>query len=139
MTFDDRRPRALLATLAAALPLAGTALVAAPAEAAWTPTLRWHGAVTQACRTPLENGKVRVDVRVNNSRGTDRATGGLNRVRANGTPGNAWTYTDTVAPGATSDAVSLTFGPRSKVWLLVGRNGGSTGGAAVALRSLAPC
>jgi hypothetical protein len=139
MTASRRRARLLVTALAATLPVVGAVVVAAPAQAAWTPTLRWHGAVTQACRTPLDNGKVRVEVRVNNTRGTDRASGGLNRVRANGTPGNAWTYTDNVAPGAVSDTVSLTFAPGSKVWLLVGSRVGITGEDAYPLRGLARC
>ncbi|GAA4698638.1 hypothetical protein GCM10023349_13510 [Nocardioides conyzicola] len=113
--------------------------LAAPAQAAWTPTVRWHGAVTQACKKPLDNGKVRVRVRVNNTHGTDRAAGGLNRVRANGQPGNAWTYTRTVRPGAVSNAVTLDFQRGSRVWLIVGSQVGITGERAYGLGALDRC
>lgn len=119
--------------------IAATVLVAAPAQAAWTSTERWHGAVTQACKVGLDNGKVRVKVRVNNINGTDRAAAGLNRVRANGQPARAWTYTRTVARGGVSSPVSLDFEPGSRVWLLVGSNVGITGERAYALRGLARC
>ncbi|GAA4737280.1 hypothetical protein GCM10023350_21590 [Nocardioides endophyticus] len=130
--------RTLLALLSTGL-LAATTLAAAPAQAAWTPTERWHGAVTQACKVGLANGKVRVKVRVNNTNGTDRAAAGLNRVRADGQPARAWTYTRTVARGAVSSPVSLDFEPGSRVWLLVGSNVGITGERAYALRSLDRC
>lgn len=119
--------------------LAATVLVAAPAQAAWTPTVRWHGAVTQACKVGLDSGKVRVKVRVNNANGTDRAAAGLNRVRPNGGPGSAWTYTRTVARGNVSSPVSLDFEPGSRVWLLVGSQVGITGERAYALRSIDRC
>jgi hypothetical protein len=130
--------RTLLALLSTGL-LAATTLAAAPAQAAWTPTVRWHGAVTQACKVGLDNGNIRVRVRVNNTNGTDRATAGLNRVRANGEPGSAWTYTRNVARGAVSSPVSLVFEPGSRVWLLVGSRVGITGERAYALRSLDRC
>ena len=118
---------------------ATTVLAAVPAEAAWTPSVRWHGAVTQACKVPLDNGKVRVRVRVNNNNGSDRAAGGLNRVRANGQPGNAWTYTRTVARGAVSNVVTLDFARGSRVWLLVGSQVGITGERAYKLSAIARC
>jgi hypothetical protein len=131
--------RSLLVLLTAGLMAATTLLVATPAQAAWTPSVRWHGAVTQACKAALDNGKVRVHVRVNNTNGTDRATGGLNRVRENGQPGGAWTYTRNVARGNVSNVVSLDFDPGSRVWLIVGSQVGITGERAYALRGLRRC
>lgn len=134
MTSRHTLPAVLTTSL-----LAATVLVAAPAQAAWTPTERWHGAVTQACKVGLDSGKVRVKVRVNNNKGTDRAAAGLNRVRPNGEPGSAWTYTRTVARGSVSSPVSLDFEPGSRVWLLVGSQVGITGERAYSLRSIDRC
>lgn len=71
--------------------------------------------------------------------GTDRAAAGLNRVTAGGEPGSSWTYTRTVAHGAVSAPVALTFAPGSKVWLIVGSAVGITGEKAVLLRNIARC
>lgn len=132
-------PRSVTIGLLTAGVVAATTLAAAPAQAAWTPTVRWHGAVTQACKVPLDNGKVRVRVRVNNNNGSDRATGGLNRVRANGQPGSAWTYTRNVRPGVVSNTVTLDFARGSRVWLLVGSQVGITGERAYRLSALDRC
>lgn len=127
---------ALLAVLASLL--VGL-LPAAPASAAWKSALTWRGAVTQACRAPQPDGDVRVRVRLNNARGSEISSGGLNRVRANGTEGNAWTYTRSTRPGVVSPAVSLDFARSAKVYLLIGSRVGITDWRTVRVADLPRC
>ena len=114
-------------------------LAAAPASAAWKKTLTWKGAVTQACRAPQADGDLRVKVRLNNRDGKAGSTGGLNRVRADGSTGNAWTYTRHVRPGKISNVVSLDFARGSKVYLLIGSDVGITGERIIKVSALPRC
>lgn len=118
-----------------------TALVATPAHAAaWSNVLRWEGAVTQACQSVQVDGNVLVQVRVNNRRGQQVATAGLNVVRSNGQPGNKWTYTKgNTGTGKVSNPVSLTFAPTDSVYLLIGSRVGITGERTMPVSKLATC
>lgn len=134
-----RRRTTSLALLAVLASLLLGLLSAAPASAAWKPALTWRGAVTQACRAPQSDGDVRVRVRLNNTRGSELSSGGLNRVRANGSEGDAWTYTRSTAPGAVSRAVFLDFARGAKVYLLIGSRVGITDWRTMKVADLPRC
>ena len=131
-------PRVLCVT-----PVTVAALVlgtATSASAAWQSVLSYQGAKTQACRAPQGDGDVRVKVRLNNTQGRAVATGGLNRVKADGSVGDSWTYTPgNTRPGTVSSQVSLDFKPGSKVYLLIGSRVGITGERIVRVASLPRC
>ena len=130
--------RALCVTPAAVLALIAGG--ATPADAAWESVLSYQGAKTQACRAPQADGDVRVKVRLNNTQGRALATGGLNRVKADGSPGSQWTYTrGSTRPGAISNQVALDFKPGAKVYLLIGSQVGITGERTVKVASLRRC
>jgi hypothetical protein len=118
-----------------------TALLAAPAHAAsWSNVLRWEGAVTQACQSVQADGSVVVQVRVNNRRGQQVATAGLNVVRPSGQPGNKWTYTrGSTGIGRVSDPVSLSFASTDSVYLLIGSRVGITGERTMPVSRLTTC
>jgi hypothetical protein len=129
--------RTTLLALATALLLAA---VAAPASAAWKKVLTYQGAETQACKEAQPDGTLRVNVRLDNSGGSEVASGGLNRVRDNGSPANEWTYTrGATRPGTVSNTVSLDFARGSRVYLLVGSRYGITGERVVKVSSLPRC
>jgi hypothetical protein len=72
-----------LAALTAAVGLVLTLLVAtAPgASAAWGSVITIHGARLQVCKVPLGDGRQRLKVRLDNTRGGHTHLGGISRTR----------------------------------------------------------
>jgi hypothetical protein len=124
------------AALALALSAAGW-LVATPAHAAWKGVLSYEGGITQLCKAPAGN-KVRVKVRMNNTKGKYWAKAGINRV-VGGKPGNAWTYTHSAKPGKVSNVNSLRFAKGAKVYALVGSDLGPTDNRILKMSSIPRC
>ena len=132
-------PARLAARVVFLLALVGSLLVVAgPADAAWKGTLTWRGAVTQACRVPVEGNRVRVNVRLNNTNGSEDSSGGLNRV-VGGQAGNSWTYTRNTHAGEVSNVASLVFAQGVKVYLLIGSRVGITDEKIIKISTLPRC
>ncbi|GAA4369524.1 hypothetical protein [Nocardioides caricicola] len=61
--------------------LATMAFTGPAAEAAWTTSMRIHGGKLQLCKEPLRDGRVRVNIRLDNRGASHTHLGGMSRTR----------------------------------------------------------